>query len=519
MKQIEKNSLLIVAGVALFIILFGIGGVPLLDPDEPVYAETAREMLQTGDFLSPRIFGDYWYDKPPMYYWLVALAQFIFGDNEFAARFPAGLMACATSVMLYVGTTRIFGERAGFWSAMILTSCIEFFYMGKAAVTDTTLLFFMTGALLAFMDKRYWLMYVCMALATLTKGPIGIVFPGAIIFLYLLAMGQLREILRMHVVRGLLLYLIIASPWYYAMYTVHGMDFINTFLGFHNITRFTTAEHANRVTFWYYIPVLILGLFPWIGMLPQAIRASIQDSRIDDMRSLLFFHIWWVFVFIFFTICKTKLVSYILPLFPALAVIIGWNIARMLAKLRHNTTFYSWAAGSGCAFLLLGIGWIVGAQYLPEADFSLVMLGVLTLLLGAATVFALIYYRDIELAAWLHVMIGAVTMCVAFAFVLPVLADRFSVKTMSGAYAEQCDQSTPIYVDKFLRPGFMFYAGKPGIEVLPQTGALADALRDGSHKYILVRGLELRRVQKTDQVPTNVQTVKEVSDIYLLEQK
>ena len=149
MKQIEKNSLLLVAGVALFIIMFGIGGVPLLDPDEPVYAETAREMLETGDFLSPRIFGNYWYDKPPMYYWLVAITQFIFGDSEFAARFPAALMACATSVMLYVGTTRIFGERAGFWSAMILTSCIEFFYMGKAAVTDTTLLFFMTGALLA----------------------------------------------------------------------------------------------------------------------------------------------------------------------------------------------------------------------------------------------------------------------------------------------------------------------------------------------------------------------------------
>ena len=93
MKQIEKNSLLIIVGVVFFTIMFGIGGTPLLDPDEPVYAETAREMIQTGDFLSPRIFGAYWYDKPPMYYWLVALAQLIFGDNEFAARFPAALMA------------------------------------------------------------------------------------------------------------------------------------------------------------------------------------------------------------------------------------------------------------------------------------------------------------------------------------------------------------------------------------------------------------------------------------------
>ena len=116
-------------------------------------------------------------------------------------------------------------------------------------------------------------------------------------------------------------------------------------------------------------------------------------------------------------------------------------------------------------------------------------------------------------------MIGVVTMCVAFAFVLPVIADRFSVKTMSGVYQESCEQSTPIYVDKFLRPGFMYYAGKPGIEMVPQTNALSEALRDGSHKYILVRGLEYRRVAKTQQIPTNISTVKEIGDIYLLEQK
>lgn len=108
MKQLEKNSLLIIAGLTLFTIMFGIGGVPLLDPDEPVYAETAREMIQFKDFLSPRIFGDYWYDKPPMYYWLVAFAQMIFGYTEFAARFPAAVMACGTAIMIYVSTTKLF---------------------------------------------------------------------------------------------------------------------------------------------------------------------------------------------------------------------------------------------------------------------------------------------------------------------------------------------------------------------------------------------------------------------------
>lgn len=519
MKQIEKNSLLILTCVIFFTLFFGIGGVPLLDPDEPVYAETAREMLQTGDFLSPRIFGDYWYDKPPMYYWLVAAAFKVFGYGEFAARFPAALMGALTAFMLYFSVTKLFNERAGFWSSLILTSCIQFFYLSKAAVTDTSLLFFMTGALLSFLHKKYWLMYVCMGFATLVKGPIGIVFPGIIIFLYLLFMGQLKEIFRMHVLRGLLVYLLVAGPWYYLMYTVHGMEFINTFLGFHNVTRFTTPEHASRVTFWYYFPVVILGLFPWTGLLIQSVKASISDSRIDDMRLLIFMHVWWVFVFIFFTICKTKLVSYILPMFPALAIVIGWNISRMIQKMRHNTTFYHWIAGSGLMFLLLGAGWIVGGQQLPELAFGGMVLGVLTLLLGAATVFTLWYYRDIQLAAWLHVMIGVVTMCVAFAFLLPVVADRFSVKTISAEYQQQCDQDTTIYVDKFLRPGFMYYAGKPGIEMLPKTDAFAKALQNGEHKYFLVRGLEYRRLLQTQQQPANLHQVTEIADIYLLEQK
>lgn len=519
MKQLDKNSLIIVIAVAVFTVLFGIGGVPLLDPDEPVYAETAREMIQTGDFLSPRIFGDYWYDKPPMYYWLVAISQLIFGDNEFAARFPAGLMAIGTTVMIYVSTTYLFSERTGFWSSLVLTSCLQFFYMGKAAVTDTTLLFFMTGALLSFLHKRYWLMYICMGLATVTKGPIGIVFPGTIIFLYLLVMGQLRQILSMHVIRGLLVYFLVAAPWYYAMYTVHGMEFIETFLGFHNVTRFTTPEHASRVTFWYYFPVVILGMFPWTGILIQSIRASITDSRIDDMRLLSFMHVWWAFVFIFFTICQTKLVSYILPMFPALAVLIGWNIARLEQKQNYKSTYGSWTIGSLILLLLLGAGWIIGAEQLPEAAFGMYVLGALTILMAAAIVIALHYYRDLQLATYLHVATGIVTMFTVFAFLLPAIADRFSVKTISQVYHERCDASRTIYVDKFLRPGFMFYAGLPGVEMLPRTSAFAEALKSSEPKYILVRGLELRRVQKTGISTAELETVTEISDIYLLKHK
>jgi len=517
MKIIEKNSLVIVFLVSLATLFWGIWGVPLLDPDEPVYAETAREMIEFKDFLSPRIFNEYWYDKPPMYYWLVAIAQMIFGYNEFAARFPAALMGCMTSVMVYVAAAKLFNERAGFWSSLVLTSCIQFFYMSKAAVTDTTLLFFMTGALLSFIHKRYWLMYVCMAFATLTKGPIGIVFPGAIIFIYIVCMGRLDEILRMHVIRGLLLYFLIAAPWYYGMYTVHGMDFINTFLGFHNVTRFTTPEHASRVTFWYYFPVVILGLFPWTGMFFMSIRSSIGESRVDDMRNLVFMHIWWIFVFLFFTVCKTKLVSYILPMFPPMAISIGWYIAWVESKMRYNTILWSWIFGSGVMYVLLGAGWIVGAKFLPEVSISLIILGVVTLILGAAVIFSIYYYKDVQLTSFIHVATGIITMVVAFTFVLPVLSDRFSMKTIGEAYKENCYSHVPLYVDKFVRPGFMWYTRIPGKEMIPKTDDLKKALQKEGWNYYVVRGLELRRFEKNNKLPENVTVLKEAGDIYLLQ--
>lgn len=518
-KQFEERSIMIIAVVAILTIFFGIGGVPLLDPDEPVYAETAREMLLEGDLLSPRIFGNYWYDKPPMYYWLVALAQTIFGDNEFAARFPAGLMAFATSMMMYFSVTKLFNERAGFWSSIILTTSVEFFYLGKAAVTDSTLLFFMTAAILSFLHKKYWLMYVFMAFATLTKGPIGIVFPGTIIFLYLLFMGQIYKILEMHVIRGMLLYFLIAGPWYYAMYTVHGMEFINTFLGFHNVTRFTTPEHASRVTIWYYFPVLIVGLFPWISLLPQAVYAALSDSRIDDMRNLIFMHIWLGFVFLFFTICQTKLVSYILPMYPPLTIVIGWSISHMITKQRHNTTYTGWAISALAMFILIGIGFIIGGQQLPELELGGMVLGAITIIIGVGIAIFLIMFKDVQLAAGLHAIIGIVIMIVAFGFLLPEVAPRFSMKEMAAYYMENAEQDVPLYVDKFLRPGMMYYAHRHGKEMLPQTGAFAEALRDGSRKYIMVRGLEYRRLQKTNSAKYNLTVVKENSDIFLLEQK
>ncbi|MBQ8491891.1 MAG: glycosyltransferase family 39 protein, partial [Acidaminococcaceae bacterium] len=158
MKQLPFKAFVILLVIICFNILFGIDGVALLDPDEPVYAETAKEMIRFNEYLSPRIYNEYWYDKPPIFYWLLVGSLKLFGGfSEFAARIPASLMAIGAVVMTTVSAVRQFSPRAGFWSGLVMGTTVMIMYMGKASVTDTTLLFFMTGALLCFMHEKYWL--------------------------------------------------------------------------------------------------------------------------------------------------------------------------------------------------------------------------------------------------------------------------------------------------------------------------------------------------------------------------
>ena len=144
------------------------------------------------------------------------------------------------------------------------------------------------------------------------------------------------------------------------------------------------------------------------------------------------------------------------------------------------------------------------------------MLGSVTFILGVSIVWALWRYRDINFSAWLHVVTGVLTMVIAFSFLLPMVADRFSVKEIVRVYQTKCDQQKPVYVDKFLRPGFMYYTGAPGEEVKPKSGDLARVLNDPGQKYLLVRGLELRRLKDKDKLQ-NLNEIKEIGDIYLLE--
>ncbi|MBP2633283.1 MAG: arnT 1 [Firmicutes bacterium] len=511
MKQKQWMNILIIVGVTAFIMLFQLGNVPLLDPDEPVYAQTAIEMLANNDFISPRIYGDFWYDKPPMYYWLVAGMIKFFGQGELAARLPSAIFAIITVLVIYFIGKSILSRRAAFFGSLILATSFEFFYLGKAAVTDVTLTCFFSVALLAYLKNKYSLMYVFMGLAVLTKGPIGIVLPAMIIGLHLLLTGQIGKLLQMKLGRGLVIVLVIFAPWYVRMYQLHGMDFINTFLGFHNITRFLQPEHASGSNWYYYIPVLLIGFFPWSMYLMQAIKTGIENRSTEEGNTLLFLISWGISVFIFFSISQTKLISYILPMYPAIALLVGWYIDHLLT-VEINKSFVGATAIFVTMSILIGTALaILSYLKMGEVIAGIRYLGIVLGIMSVGVAFTN-YKRKNSYTMGILVIGMMMFVTVLMNHIFPVAAEFVSVKTIADDFNRVYqDKNVPVYVEKFYRPGFCYYTGIAGKEL---DGKVVDLVETRGSAYLFIREdkyLELSEVERA-----KLQVVSKQADMILV---
>lgn len=496
MRQGSDYSFWIVGLIAAFLLFFNLGGIPLLDPDEPVYAQTPKEMIAFHDLVSPRIYGEYWYDKPPLYYWLVAGAFQLFGVSEFAARFPSALLGLFTVLAVYRSAARLFDERVGMVSALILSTSIEFFYLGKAAVTDITLNFCLTIALLSFLEKRYYLFYFFAGLATVAKGPVGILFPGAILFLYMLLTQRWHQLKEMKIPLGIVIYAAIALPWYVMMYQIHGNAFIDTFIGFHNITRFTSPEHPEGVLWYYFIPVLILGLFPWTAVMVQSVWNSLTGSG-RHLDKLVFLNIWAWFIFIFFTISRTKLVSYILPMFVPLAIIIGWYVASIMDQSYRNRQ-RGWALVLAILGLLFAGGLLAGVPQMPHLAWGAYAASTVFGLMTLIAVY-LLWNSRIRSAVWVQVTGMSVFLVVLMTMLLPAAAPFFSAKEIGRDIKQHYDGQSPLYVVKFLRPGIAFYTDRYGIEIESNWGnslLLTDVMKREGKAYYVVRESHYNRLSE-----------------------
>lgn len=327
---LRKYPYLTLLFISLFLYLIGNHLLPVTDTAESNYALTAKEMVLSGDWISPQIYGHYWYDKPIFYYWELALSYTLFGFNEMASRLPAALLGSASVLFTYWFARHVYSEKIGWLSAIILDTSVECWLLSKAIITDTTLFLFMSMAIaffyLGYAENRryYYLCYIAAAFAVLTKGPIGLLLPGLAALLFLAYNKDLKEMKHVHLFSGLALFTVITGAWYGTMCYLHGSDFLLNFLGVHNFLRATVSEHPSQNKWYYYLMIYFIGFAPWSFSIPYSLVKKWRSRALDfrsasNVTQLLL--IYFVVVNLFFTLIATKYTTYTFPGLFALAIL------------------------------------------------------------------------------------------------------------------------------------------------------------------------------------------------------
>lgn len=304
--------------VSLILFFAGSWFIPITDPTESVYTLTAKEMLEAGNWLSPRIYGDFWFDKPIMFYWELLIAYKIFGINEFASRFFPAVFATIGLFITYFFGAKLYDKKVGFAAAIILATSLEYWYLSHAVITDMTLLVMFSLTLITFYlgyragnEKFYLIAFAASGVAVLTKGPIGFFLPGLIILIFLAWQSDLRHLKKLFRVKNLAVLATIISTWYLPMTLIHDSEFIENFLGVHNFLRATVSEYPKTDVWYYYLLISAIGFFPWTVAIIPAIKNLRGLPKLDVQEKFLI--VWALTVIIFFQMCATKYVTYTLP--------------------------------------------------------------------------------------------------------------------------------------------------------------------------------------------------------------
>jgi 4-amino-4-deoxy-L-arabinose transferase-like glycosyltransferase len=319
---------------------------PMFDPDEGRYAEIPREMAATGDWLTPRLNGLKYFEKPPLQYWATAAAYSGFGISEWTSRLWTVGLAFACLPMVFGWTRRLYGRNAALAAVVALCVSPYFGIVGHLDLLDAGFSFWLTGAVFAFTlaqtaevrsrEERRWMLiaWVAAALAILSKGIVVGVLTGASLIVYSCIERDIRPWKRLHAAVGAPLFLLVAAPWFIAV-SIRNPDFPEFFFIHEHFARFLTTVHQRVEPWWFFLPPLLLGVLPWArGLVGGVVRAWRDAGPSPQFKPLRFLLIFAVFTLVFFSASGSKLAPYIQPMFPPLAVVVGVYLAERAGFLR-----------------------------------------------------------------------------------------------------------------------------------------------------------------------------------------
>jgi len=467
----------LISAVVFFLFL---GCRPLSNPDEGRYSEIPREMVATHDYVTPRLDGVKYFEKPPLLYWISAGAFRAAGFSEWTTRFGVAFFATIGTVLVFLGARANFDRETGFWSAAILGTCLLYYGLSRVALLDLPIAVLMAAVLFAFQiaidtpsktgeglvlgaraprppqrlfaDKRrllFWFMYAAMGLAVLTKGLIGFLLPGLVMAAWIALLNRWKDLRPFYPFSGSVVLLAIAVPWHVLVARANS-DFLYFYFVHEHYLRFTTNLHDRYQPWWYFIPVMVLGLFPWTIFLVQAGVAHLRGGWASrKLNSTSWFLVLWVvLVMAFFSKSQSKLIPYIAPVFPALAVLLASYLTRVLR------------ADAGARGVRIGL-WIFTS---------------LAAVLGLALLFAKIPIKPAEIASALHpwrvglgisflfgaLGVGALTRAGRLrwalgALVIAILPLNFSINFIAGIVDTRSTKSLALALKPRLQPGDAVY--------------------------------------------------------------
>ena len=358
--------------VCYFIFFFNIGNYALMDVDETRYVSMARDMFHCKDFLTLYLNGEFFFEKPPLYFWGECLSFAIFGKvTEFTARFPVALYGTLSTLLLYFSGKKVVSRRYGVISAIILATNLEFVMIAKFAILDivvTTCVGFsiMFGFLTQFVqdkNKKYfwWLFYIFSGLAVMAKGIPGFIVPFAVMFFVTLVNKTFKQVFKpQYILPGFLLFFLIVLPWHLVMFKIHDPLFFQEYIIKHHIERFFNSHEINREQpFYFYFLTILWGLVPWIfsaiavgiTKLKSIKKFSVAELS-NSQKYLLFNGIAFVVTLLFFSSSSTKLITYILPVYFFTACILGfvWEDYMFNKKYEKLINLTVYILGGICIF-------------------------------------------------------------------------------------------------------------------------------------------------------------------------
>src|SRR5215470_8047065 len=411
-RLLERNPYWGPAALTLFtavLFLPGLGARDFWAPGEPIYGEVIRVMYERNDWLVPRLNGQIYADKPALYFWLaLMISKLAGGVNEWTVRLPAALAGLGLVLVTYQFGKTFFDRQTGFLSGLVLATTSRLLWESRFLRLDTVLSFFLFLGFYLFLkaftkkgsDRNYLLAYLCFALATLTKGPIGLALPGLAILGLIAFHRQWERIREIHVVSGCVVVALVIIPWLGLLHLRGEDQWLRDFIWTHNIQNYALEPIGHVRPFYYYFVNLPPDFLPWTLLVPGALLFYFPwRERLRDPATLALV-CWFAAIFIFFSTSKSKIAYYLLPLLPPVALLVGCYLRALITDKR--TQGMHWNLTAGFLYLLVCLLGITGAA-LPAVVYRLerelflwALLSAVVLVGGSISMFVFLRRKQLE---------------------------------------------------------------------------------------------------------------------------